>query len=113
MNVARSKVAFLRTSIFSSTTGVFHFLALVFVTFGVFPLLALVLATSNLFLLLALVLATSSLFPLLPLELATIGARLVPWEVDLGLRDFGKLKLKEKEEGRVEGFKWVAHIGRP
>ena len=111
MNVAQSKVVFLQTSIFSSTVGFFHFLVLVFVTFDVFLLLALVLATFGFFPLLALILATSSLFPFLPLELAMVGAHFGAMEVDLGLRDFGKLKLKGKEEGKVEGFKWVAHIG--
>ena len=85
MNLDGSKVAFLRTSIVSSTIDRFPLFPMRGALSEVFYLPLLVRCGSNLFSLVANIFVTSVLFPLLPVEVGSIGARFGAMDIWFGL----------------------------
>lgn len=95
MNVDRSNVAFLRTSIVSSMTGRFPLLAVRGAPSEVFCLLRLGRCGSDLCPLVPAFFATSVLFSLLPVEDGSAGARFGAMDIWFGL----EVLREDKEEG--------------
>ena len=95
MNVDRSKMAFLQTSILFSTTGRFPLLPVHGAPFEVFCLLLVLRCGSDLFLLVSGFFALSVLFPLLPVEVGSVDARFGAMDIWFGLEVF----CEDEEEG--------------